>query len=409
MTENGRPLEGIRVVEAATMLLVPSTAVALADFGAEVIKIEAPGAPDPHRVMHEIPGLPQSEIPYSFLLDNRNKKSLALDLKTEGGREILHELIRRADVFLTNFRPQAVAKLRLRYEDLSPLNPRLVYAQATGFGERGQEATKPAYDMVTYWSRSGLEASMFPIEGWLGPIPSGTGDHPSAMSLFGAIMAGLYTRERTGRGLKVSTSLLANGVWTNGTLIQAKLCGARFHDKRPREEALYFAGVYYRSGDGRIFKMTIANIEKSWAPLCRAVGQAEWIDDPRFATNEARTRHTAELISLLDRIFAEKDMEHWQSALEANDIPHSVLSTYDEVVDDPQLASNDVFAELDHPQFGRMRTINTPVCLEGTEKVRPEAAPSLGQHSDEILAELGFSELEIGDFVRRGVVGRDRG
>ena len=192
------------------MVLVPSAAAMLADFGAEVIKVEPPEG-DYNRRMHELPTLPASATPYCFLMDNRSKRGVALDLKDLDGVAVLHRLAGSADVFLTNFRPAALEKLKLRWEDLAPLNPRLVYASASGFGEAGPEAEKPGYDTVVYWSRSGLETSLLTPEGTLGQLAGGAGDHPTALALFGAVMLALFTRERTGRGLKVGTSLLAAG------------------------------------------------------------------------------------------------------------------------------------------------------------------------------------------------------
>ncbi len=245
------PLDGIRVVEAASMVLVPSAAAMLADFGADVVKVE-PLEGDQNRRLHELPGMPTSDIAYSFFLDNRSKKGIAVDLKTADGRAILDRLVMRADVFLTNYRAAALARLRLRYEDLARRNDRLVYASATGFGDSGPEAGKPAYDTVVYWSRSGIESTMFPLDDWLGPIPAGAGDHPSATALFGAVTLALFARERTGRGLHVTTSLLANGLWANATTLQAQLCGATFRGKRRRTETDSFGAVYYRTRDRRV-------------------------------------------------------------------------------------------------------------------------------------------------------------
>jgi len=171
--------------------------------------------------------MPASDLPYTFQADNRNKKSVAIDVKTAAGYEILSRLVARADVFATNYRLSALSRLRLTYDDLAPIQPRLIYALGTAFGEEGSERDKPGYDAVTYWSRSAIESQVFPVDGWLGPFPYGSGDHPSGMALFGAILLGLYERQKTGRGCKVSTSLLANGAWANATMLQAQLVGRR--------------------------------------------------------------------------------------------------------------------------------------------------------------------------------------
>jgi len=402
MAENRGLLEGIKVVEAATMVFVPSTAAVMADFGADVIKVEEPGIGDIHRYGHQLPGMPESEIPYCFHVDNRNKKSIVLNLKEEAGREILRKLIAEADVFLTSYRSAALKKLKLTYEDLQPLNPRLIYAYGSGYGETGSEADKPGYDMVCYWSRSGIESQVFPLTDWLGPIPYGAGDHPSGITLLTAIMLALFDREKTGRGTKVSTSLLACGAWANSTMIQAELCGAEFHGKVPREQSYNFTYIYYMPRDGRVFKLNIHDHEKGWAPFCRAVGRPDLIDDLRFATIDVRVKHMSELIAIFDEEIVKHDLAHWRKAFEEHDIPYTPLPDYQEIGRDPQMAAISAFVEGEHPRFGRFRTVNSPMDIQGAEKVTPGPAPELGEHTTEVLAQLRYTQEQIQELLNQG-------
>jgi formyl-CoA transferase len=400
-------LSGVRVVEAATMVMVPSVGALLADYGAQVVKIE-PLEGDLNRRGHHIPGMPihPTDYEYCFLPDNRGKRSLSLDLKAPEAKTVVRRLVESADVFLTNYRHKALERLGLTWPELETLNPRLVYAHGTGFGDRGAEADKPGYDAVCYWSRSAMEATLFPMEGWLGSLGYGTGDHPSGMALFSAVVLALLARERTGRGTRVSSSLVASGAWSNAVLIQARLLETQFQERRPREEARTFTGVYYRAGDGRIFKMAVVDTEAGWPKVCRAIGRPDLIDDPRYATHEERSRdgRMRGLILLCDQIFGSHPMEHWKRALEEADVPYSVVSNYDDVVADPQLQATGVFVELDDPELGRVRTVNTPFELASHPKVSPEPAPRLGEHTREILAEIGLGEEEVQSMVDRGVV-----
>jgi formyl-CoA transferase len=403
MADTKHILDGIRVIDASTMVFVPSAAAIMSDFGAEVIKVEAPGRGDIHRYGHQLPGMPECEIPYVFQVDNRNKKSIVLNLKEEEGREILRKLVADADVFLTNYRSAALRKLKMTYEDLRSVNPRLVYAYGSGFGEIGPEADKPGYDMVCYWSRSGIETQMFPMNDWLGPIPYGAGDHPSGVTLLTAIMFALYAREKTGQGSKASTSLLACGAWANSNMIQGQLCGARFHGRVPREQSYNFTYIYYMPKDRRPLKLNINDQEKDWAPFCRAVGRPDLIDDPRFATIDVRVQHMSELIAIFDEAIAQHDLAHWNKVLTEHDIPFTYMRTYEEIADDPQMAATDVFVEVDHPRFGRFRTVDSPFQIEGEEKIKAGAAPELGEHTREVLTALGYSEEETQAVLDRGV------
>jgi len=384
------------------MVLVPSAAAMLADFGADVIKIEPPQG-DENRRLHELTSMPDSEIAYSFLMDNRTKRGIVLDLKQPDGLAVLHRLVDRADVFLTNFRAPALERLRLRWEDLAPRNAHLVYASASGFGEVGPDAPRPAYDTVVYWSRSGLESSVITPDGRLGPIPAGSGDHPSAVALFGAVVLALYARERTGRGLKVSTSLLANGLWANATTLQAQLCGATFHPKWTRETSRSFGAVYYRTRDGRALKFSLVNPGRLWPRFCRAVGQPALEHDPHFATQEARVKHAQELIALLDRIFAERDAAEWLKRLEAEDLPFAMLPTYPEIARDPQAQANGMFVPLEHSRFGPLHTVDSPITVAGEAKTPARPAPELGEHTEALLAELGYSQAAIADLLDRRI------
>ena len=399
-------LNGLRVVEAASMIMVPSVGAALADYGAEVVKLE-PLEGDLNRRGHRIPGMPVHDYEYCYLPDNRGKRCLAIDLKAPGARDIVRGLVAQADVFLTNHRPKSLAALGLAWPELQAINPRLVYAHGTGYGDAGEEIDKPGFDTVCYWSRSGIEANLFPADGGsLGSFGYGSGDHASGMALLSAVLMALLARERTGRGTRVSCSLLASGAWANAVWLQAKLLGARFLERRPREDPRSFTSVYYRSSDRRLFKMVIVETQRDWPKICRAIGRPELAADPRYATLEERLKEgrMGDLVRLCDAIFASQPMAHWQRRLEEADVPYTVIASFDEVVADPQMAANGVFPELDDPQLGRVRTVDTPMRIEGEPKAGPRPAPRLGEHTREILRELGLDEPQIDSLVARRVV-----
>lgn len=396
MTFNSSALfSDLKVVEIASMILAPSASVLLADFGAEVIKVEPPVTGDLNRQWHNINGLPVSEMAYAFQVDNRNKKSVVLDLKNPAAYDAFCKIVAEADVLITNYRLKALEKLKLDYETIRALNPKIIYALATGFGEKGREAHKPGYDTVSYWSRSGIEHQIFPYEGWLAQFPYGSGDHPSGMALFGAIMTGLFQREKTGEGSKVSTSLLANGAWSNAVMLQAQLAGAEFREKRPRDNAYNFASLHYPTLDNRLLKMSMVNTEKNWRPFCHAIGRDDLLQDSRFCDNESRVANMPTLIKELTDTIATLNIAYVTAKLEEADVPHTVVSNYEEAAGDKQKEENGIVVPFEHPQFGPMKTINSPFEVSGTDKIPAKAAPDLGQHTEEVLAKYGYSREEI--------------
>ncbi len=396
-------LADIKVVELATMVMAPSAAVVLADFGAEVIKVEPPGTGDLNRGWHKIPGLPVSDFPYPFQVDNRNKKSVALDLKDERGYEAVCRLIREADILVTNYRLPVLEKLKLTYDDVKSLNPGIIYGLATGWGEHGEENHKPGYDSVSYWTRSAIETQVFPFEGWLRPFPYGAGDHPSGMTLFAGIMTALYRRNISGKGSKVSTSLLANGAWSNSVMLQAELVGAKFREVRHRDQGFNFTSLHYPTSDGRMLKLSIVDFKKYWESFCAALGRPDIPDDPRFSTLEARTENMPALIAAFTEAIAKKDLAYWEQILEEADIPHAAVPTYEEAANDKQKAKNGIVIPMEHPELGASRTINSPFEVEGATKREPGPAPKLGKDSVATLKLLGYSTEDIETLLRDGV------
>src|SRR5260370_5605106 len=301
--------DGLKVLDCASFIAAPAAATVLSDFGADAIKIEPPVTGDPYRNLPNLPGYPHSEHNFAWMLEARNKKSLALDLTKKEARDVLYRLVAESDVFITNMPPQVRAKLGITYDHLAHLNDRLIYASFTGYGEKGEEANKPGFDSNAYWARSGL---MDLVRADLNTTPArsvaGMGDHPCAMALYGAIVTALYKRERTGKGSHVSSNLMANGIWANGILAQAKLVGAKFGERRPRERALNAVTNHYQCRDGRWLILSLLNEERQWPTLARCLGREDLTGDLRVATKPDPHARSPQLVKIFVAGFATKDL-----------------------------------------------------------------------------------------------------
>ena len=395
--------DGLKVLDCASFIAAPAAATVLSDFGADVIKIEPPGAGDPYRNLPNLPGYPRSEHNYAWHLESRNKRSIALDLAKPDAQDVLRRLVGHADVFITNFPPTVRKKLGLTYETLAPLNPRLIYASFTGYGEKGAEADKPGFDSNAYWARSGL-MDLVRADETTTPARSiaGMGDHPCAMAFYGAIVTALYQRERTGKGCHVASNLMANGIWAASVLAQAKLCGATFTERRPRERALNAVANHYRCQDGRWIMLSLLNEEKQFPILARSLGREDLVTDPRFATKAGRHARSVELIGEFDAVFATRPLAEWRKLLDGSGIVFGVVGILDDIPTDQQMIENEVLVPFENDT---MLTISSPIWVGGSRKVRPRKPPKVGEHSDEILRGAGFDESDIERLRSGGAVG----
>ncbi len=394
--------DGLKVLDCASFIAAPAAATVLSDFGADVIKIEPPGLGDPYRNLPNLPGYPASQHNYSWMLEARNKKSLALDLSRPEGQAVLHRLVTEADVFITNFPPAVRERLALTFAQLAPLNERLIYASFTGYGEKGEEANKPGFDSNAYWARSGLMDLVRADENTT-PARSiaGMGDHPCAMAFYGAIVTALYKRERTGKGSHVSSNLMANGIWAASVLAQAKLCGAKFQERRTREHALNAVTNHYKCKDGRWIILSLLNEEKQWPALARCIGREDLVTDERFATKAGRHARSIELIRIFDETFAAKPLAEWRQILDGNGLVFGVVGILDDIPNDKQMLENEVLVPFENDT---MLTINSPIWVDGAKKVRPRKPPGIGEHSDEILRNAGYDEAAIQKLRASGAV-----
>jgi crotonobetainyl-CoA:carnitine CoA-transferase CaiB-like acyl-CoA transferase len=395
-----RIFDGLKVIDCASFIAGPAAATVMSDFGAEIVKIEPPGMGDPYR-RRAIP-LPERPLNPGFILDARNKKSLALDLREEAGRAVLYRLVAAADVFITNYPPPVRRRLGIAYEDLAPLNGRLIYASFTGYGEAGPEADKPGFDATAWWARSGL---MHLVRAGEAATPArslpGMGDHPSAMATYGAIVTALYRRERTGQGGYVSSSLLANGLWANGCALQAALCGDRVVPQPPREAAQNALRVHYRCRDGRWLLLSIASDEWRWDRFKECLADPA-LAEPRFASVASREAHAAQLVAVLDRVFATRDLAEWRRLLDAAGLVFGIIAEPQDIAHDVQvLAAGHLVPFAD----AELMTINSPIEIGGQEKVRPRRAPTVGEHSEEVLRAAGYSRPEIAALRAAGTIG----
>jgi crotonobetainyl-CoA:carnitine CoA-transferase CaiB-like acyl-CoA transferase len=386
------PFEGLKVIDCASYIAAPAAAMILGDLGADVIKLEPPDG-DPHRELYKLLGLGQPASNFVWDLNARNKRSLALDLKHPEGQAVLHRLVAQADVFITNLPLPVRARLGIDSATLLALNPRLVYASMTAYGETGPEASKTGFDVTAYWARPGL-MDLVRTDHHAPPTRpvAGMGDHPSATTLFAAISTALYRRERTGRGGQVSTSLMANGLWANGVQVQAQLAGEVFPPRPPRSHAPNPLSNLYCCRDGRWLSLVVLNEARQLPGLLAALGLSHEANNPLLSTSAGREAQPAEAIALFDAAFALQDLAHWRAALDAAGITFGVIGTLADLDDDAQMRGAGALLPYGH-RVGM--TLASPIQLAGSPQRPPGPAPTLGQHSTELLREAGYNETQI--------------
>jgi crotonobetainyl-CoA:carnitine CoA-transferase CaiB-like acyl-CoA transferase len=405
--ENTHLLEGLHVVDLASFIAGPAAATVLGDFGADVVKVEPPHVGDAYRALSRVPPNPHVEgVNYPWQLDNRNKRSIALNLKSPGAKPALERLVRWADVLVTNFPPRTRAKLGLEYDDLAALNPRLIYADVTGFGEAGPDAHLPGFDVTAFWARSGLMDVTRQRDAPPAMNVFGSGDHATAISLFAGIMTALYRREKTGQGARVTASLLAEGAWAASMWLQAVLVGAKNPRPVDRFHPPNALGNMYRTADDRWVLLAFVNEDKQVPLFLKAIGHPEAAEDPRYADTASRRAHAADIVTLLDKRFATRPLAEWREVLDAAGLTYGVVQTLEECAHDPQLPANQIVVPIDDGSSEPHLTVNSPVHLDQEQKVPPRPAPDLGEHTEEVLAELGFGADDIESLRTDGAIPR---
>jgi crotonobetainyl-CoA:carnitine CoA-transferase CaiB-like acyl-CoA transferase len=401
------PLDGIRVIDWTIWQQGPICSSMLGDLGAEVIKLEERGTGDPGRYLARVGGADTSARPnWYFEANNRNKRSLALDLKRPEACEIVHHLVGRSDVFVQNFRKGVAERLGLDYETLRRVNPRLVYASATGYGPEGPDSGEPSFDHLGL-ARSGImlaagEPDMPPLG-----IAGGIADQMGGVMLAYGVLAALLARERSGEGQAVDASHLGSMVWLQGLSVSCRLMAGFAFPRSFRARAFNPLWNHYRCADGKWLALAMLQSDRYWPDFARAIGRPELATDARFASAAARAQHAAEGVAILDEAFASRPRAEWLKLLrgDAGDFIFTQVNSVDDLPEDEQVRRNDYVVEFDHPAHGATNVVGLPVRLSATPGAVRAPAPELGQHTEEILLELpGFDWERIGRLRELGVI-----
>ena len=396
-------LDGVRVVELAIHGFVPSCGAILADWGAEVVKVEAPQGDPLRGMMAAGLAVDTGDINFLWELYNRNKRGIALDLRVPEGRAVFDRLLEGADVMITNFLPNAREKLHVTPEDVWKVNPRLIYAKGHGQGQRGPEADQGGFDSVSFWARGGLGHTLTPPQGPMIMQRGAMGDAPSGAMLAGGVAAALYRREKTGKAVVVDVALLNTAIWqlsmdlTSTTIMRDSAPSMMAGKGLPNP----LIGPY-RTGDARWLLLNMLDDTRHWAPTCRALGLDELIDDPSYADTGARADHRDELRKRIAAAIESRTLPELREQLSAEDTIFAALASQIEVIDDPQVLANGYLAK--HPNHPTLRLACAPMQFDDEMTEIRRAAPGIGEHTEEVLAELGYDDAEVATLRGAGAI-----
>jgi len=386
-------LKGLKVVDFTSYIAGPGAACILGDWGADVIKVERPGGDSMRHIFADLKTDLGSNP--TFDLDNRGKRGIVLDTSKPEGGDVLAKLAATADVFLTNVRPAALKRAGLDDVTLRATNPRLVYGVITGYGLEGPEAHKPGFDVTAFWARAGVANMTAPKGADPFMLRSGFGDHITALATVSALLAALYEREQTGVGRLVQTSLLATGVYTVGSDLAVQLKLGRLASNRPRNLPINPLATFYKSADGRWFVHNPRGGNGDWSNFATIAGRPDLIDDARFATSKARRENSPLLVAEFDKAFGAMPFDEIAEKLDAADMVWSPVQTPAQVAADPQVHASGAIIQVEDGQGGTYSSPAAPARFPGADATVRPAAPALGEHTREVLAELGYSEKEV--------------
>lgn len=400
-------LEGIKVVEVGGAFAMPLAGMLMGSWGAEVIHVEPPGRGDlqRHLLAAGMAGWAKPhEINYIWEHVDRNKKSLTVNLKSPEGQEIIHALAGKADVFLNNLRPYEMEKFHLDYATLAERNPQIIYANLTGYGQRGPEKNVGGYDSVAFWARSGVMDLMHEPDSAPNISRPAYGDSITSQSLLAGVMAALFMRERTGQGQEVEVSLYNTAIFALGTDITGCLISGEDSVRPTRQTMSNPIRNIYPTSDNRWIMLGMTNSQHYWPSFCAAIDRPELVDDSKFASQLTRAENAGELVLVIENVFRTKTYAEWVDILSRNKLIWSPLQTPLEVTEDEQAITNDYFTDWDHPSYGKIKLLNNPIKLSKAPAENRSKAPELGEHTDQILLDLGYSSEEIEKMRQNDIV-----
>ena len=396
-------LEGIKVVELATYMAAPSAAMVLSDWGAEVIKIEEIGG-DPVRKAFQ--GISRNKLVGNpiFAFDNRGKRGVAVNIRDAAGAKIVREMVARADIFITNVRPAALQRAGLDYETIAKDNPRLIYSSVTGYGLQGEEANRPGFDIVAFWARSGLARMIAPKGADPIPLRAAVGDHITGITTVSGILAALYARDRTGKGMLVETSLLRTGIFALASDMATQMHFGKLSSTPPRERADEATRNFYKTSDGEWMMLIPRGNRTDFGDICRAVGLPQILDDPRFKSPIDRKENGEAMVKMFDAAMAKRTLAEWGKILDDADLVWAPVLHPKQVVEDAQAHASGAFIDAPDGAGGTVKAIASPVRFNGQPIVPKRAVPEAGQHTAEVLGELGYDSAAIDKLRAGGVI-----